>query len=458
MPPLAAAEQERGWSNGSDVCEDHCQGGIRFWRCGFRHLPSKALPFLAHFRLHRRHDLIGAGLHLASDQNGQLLLEWAALLGGHVVGGLVFLREPGLASGGKVLAIRLLELGHPFANLGRPGFPLAQLPLIPLDLIAAADRAVPRRKGGEKRLHAVVVFLEDGIKLVIVTAGATDGQAQKRLRGRVGDVVQGFLPPLLQVDRVELIRVMPVEASRDQRIGIIGPELVPGQLLADEAIIRLVAVERPDDIIAVAPSGGPGVVGFEAIALGEACQIEPEQCPALAVLRRSEQPIDQLLIGVRRRVPDERVHVSRTWRQANQIEGKPTDELDAVRFRRRAQTGLFQLRENESINGIANPAIVPNGRQWRSDRRSKGPRLRVGFLPGLDGAGNEKEARESEGDLDLEPMSNLHADGLNPKNSFGNRRAFRARGILPDAKRKQGLLARVFRSLRQILAGALSLA
>jgi hypothetical protein len=47
---------------------------------------------------------------------------------------------------------------------------------------------------GEEALQAVIVFLEDGIELVVVAAGALDGQPQKGGAEHVGDVVEVLLP------------------------------------------------------------------------------------------------------------------------------------------------------------------------------------------------------------------------------------------------------------------------
>src|SRR5262249_54128613 len=145
---------------------------------------------------------------------------------------------------------------------------------------------------------AVVVSLLDRVEFVIVAAGAAEGDAEERRRGRVGDVVEDLLAPLLDVDGVVLVGWVPEEAGRNQGIGVARRDLVAGELFLDEAIIGLVAVEGADDVIAVAPGIGSRVVGLETVALGVAGEVKPPRCLALSVLRGTQQAIDEPLVGV----------------------------------------------------------------------------------------------------------------------------------------------------------------
>ena len=58
-------------------------------------------------------------------------------------------------------------------------------------------------------------------------------------------------------------RLKPVAISAS---GSSGPQLVAGELLADEAVVRLVGVEGADDVVAVAPRVRPHLVVLEAVA------------------------------------------------------------------------------------------------------------------------------------------------------------------------------------------------
>ncbi len=79
-----------------------------------------------------------------------------------------------------------------------------------------------------------------------------------------------------------------------------GEEHVAGDLLLHEPGVRLVRVERADDVVAVRPGVRPRLVLVVAVRLAVVDHVEPVPRPPLAVLRRREQLVDQLLVGVRR--------------------------------------------------------------------------------------------------------------------------------------------------------------
>ena len=78
-------------------------------------------------------------------------------------------------------------------------------------------------------------------------------------------------------------------------------ELVPGNLFDQEAVERLIAIERFDDIIAKAPGFGKMTIVFESLGFGKSRQVKPVLRPAFAVMRAVEQPIDHALEGIGRR-------------------------------------------------------------------------------------------------------------------------------------------------------------
>ena len=112
--------------------------------------------------------------------------------------------------------------------------------------------------------------------------------------------------------------------------GIVGPEFVARDLLLHKAVVGLVFVERFDDVIAVAPGVGAGLVALEAFAFGVAGEIEPVACPAFAVMRRGEQAIDNLFISFGRLVGHKGVDFFRRGRKAGQVEGDAAQQGDAV--------------------------------------------------------------------------------------------------------------------------------
>jgi hypothetical protein len=172
----------------------------------------------------------------------------------------------------------------------------------------------------EERLQPVVVLLQNRIELVVVAARAAVGHPEEHGANRVGHIVEDLLSPLQQVPRVALVGIVAVERGGDTRVGIARPQLVAGELFADESIVGLVGVERVDHVVAVAPGIGPRFIRLEAFALGVPCQIEPVAAPALAVLRRGQQPVDNVGERVGRPVGKEGSDRLGRRRQSDQIE------------------------------------------------------------------------------------------------------------------------------------------
>src|SRR5579871_6187325 len=112
---------------------------------------------------------------------------------------------------------------------GRIPFLMWQAPVAPL-------------RGGEKRLHAVVVGLGDAIIFVVMAAGAADGEAKKDGACGVRGVVQVVLPPLRMVGAEFVPRAEANITGRGESIGIVGIELIAGQLLLDEPVVGFVGV------------------------------------------------------------------------------------------------------------------------------------------------------------------------------------------------------------------------
>ena len=111
---------------------------------------------------------------------------------------------------------------------------------------------------------------------------------------------------------------MPSRVSRLQHVA--------GQLFLDELPIRPVLVEGADQVIAIGPGVGPRLVLVVAVRLAVVHDVHPVPRPPLAIMRRGQQPVDQLLVGQRIVVAHERVDLLRFRRKSQQIEGEPADE------------------------------------------------------------------------------------------------------------------------------------
>ena len=164
---------------------------------------------------------------------------------------------------------------------------------------------------------------------------------------------------------VRLVGAEPQVAGRDPRVGVVGVELVAGQLLGEEPVVRLVGVERADDVIAIPPGVGPVGVGPVAVGFGVPDQVEPVPSPPLAVLGRGQQAVDQPLVGVGRVVGQKTVDLLGRRRQTRQIECDPADQGPPRRLGRGRQPVFKQLPEHKPIDRIPRP-----GRPFRGSGRT----------------------------------------------------------------------------------------
>ena len=155
---------------------------------------------------------------------------------------------------------------------------------------------------------------------------------------------------------------------------------VAGDLVADELVVRQVAVEGVDHPVAVAP--GVGAVHLRAGGedtrverVGVAGEVEPVAAPALAVSRRRQQAIHDLGEGVRRLVFEEGVHLFRRRRQAGQIERGPAKQGALVGGLGRLESLGLQCRQDIAIKVGARPGGVLDGRRRRRPGPAETPRI-----------------------------------------------------------------------------------
>ena len=205
----------------------------------------------------------------------------------------------------------------------------------------------------EEGLEAVVILVEDRIELVVVALGAAEGHAQERGTDGVGDVHEEFLAAVLHAGLVGFVGVVAEEAGRDVGVDVVGVDLVAGNLFADEAVVGFVVVERLNHIVAIAPDVGANFVGLEAVGVGVAGYVEPFAAPAFTVVGRGEQAIDDFREGVGGVIGQEGLGFFGGGREADKIERGAAEERDFVGGAVGPEVLLFQLREDERIDGIA---------------------------------------------------------------------------------------------------------
>ena len=129
-----------------------------------------------------------------------------------------------------------------------------------------------------------------------------------------------------------------------------GGKQVAGDVLLHELVVREVLVESADHVVAIAPGVLLVEVEFVAVGFGEAHQIEPVPGPALAIVRRDQQPVDDLFISLRGIVGKERRDLFGRGRQAGEVEGDAAQQGGLVRGRRRSDALCFQLGEEERVD------------------------------------------------------------------------------------------------------------
>ena len=197
---------------------------------------------------------------------------------------------------------------------------------------------------------------------MVVAAGAADRQGEKGAAHGVDllvdDVDQHLVDVLLgehlgaeheETRGGDLLEALRVGLRRHQ---------VAGDLLPDEAVEGLVAVQGVDDVVAVAEGVGEGDVLVEAVRVGVAGDVEPVAAPAFAVVGRGEEPVDDPGEGVGALVGQEVLDLGFRRGQADQVERGAAEKRAPVGWRHRREAAFLEARQDEAIEGMADPVLV----------------------------------------------------------------------------------------------------
>ena len=216
-------------------------------------------------------------------------------------------------------------------EFGERGLALGELLLVVgLDLRIAGGREQRQVFGlgflarREDAVERVVVRLRDGVELVVVAPRAGDGEAHEAAADDVDAVVDdvGLV--------VEEAASEGEKAERGVWDGVFRRgDLVPGDLLDDELVVRQVGIQRGDDPVAVGVAVGEIarlVAGEVALGVGVARHVEPVAAPAFAVAGRGEQAVHDFGKGVGRGVLFKRLDLRGGRRQAGEVVGRAADE------------------------------------------------------------------------------------------------------------------------------------
>ena len=98
------------------------------------------------------------------------------------------------------------------------------------------------------------------------------------------------------------------EAGGHNRIPVVRPKGITGDLFLQEPVVRLVGIEGLDDVVTVRPGVGAQLVALKAVRVGVVGNIQPVPGESFAVVGRGQKFIDQIFVGIGIRVFDKRLH------------------------------------------------------------------------------------------------------------------------------------------------------
>ncbi len=137
---------------------------------------------------------------------------------------------------------------------------------------------------------------------MVVTAGAPESEPEKGRAGRGHPIYNRLHAILLEIDTAFIVAGrIAMKAGGDELIDGWIRQHVTGDLLDHELVERHIAVQSVDHPVAVLPHLAWCVDGIT-VGIGIARHIEPVTAPSLAVVRRSEQPVDDAFVSVSARI------------------------------------------------------------------------------------------------------------------------------------------------------------
>ena len=270
---------------------------------------------------------------------------------------------------------------------------------------------------------------------MVMAPRAPERQPEKHRAGRlhaVDDILNGILLRHNAVFRVA--PVIPVEARRQPLLEGRIRQHIPGQLFQHEPVKRLVPIEAVDDVIPPPPHH-PLPVVLIAVGIGIARRIEPPRGHPLAKTRRSQQPVHQLLVSLRRGIPQKGIQLPRRRRQTGQVERHAARLRLPARRRPHRQALFAQARRDEMIDTRRTRRRLrwhktpmrlplgalphPRGQRLLLSRRQRQPRVGRRHLlalllarnTGHEFAGRNRRARLL---LHVEPQRNAFGLGVRP--------------------------------------------
>ena len=188
---------------------------------------------------------------------------------------------------------------------------------------------------------------------MIVAAGALHGKAKHATPDSRNHVVQVFVTEFRVILLTEAnLGIAAQKARGDQAvIGHCG-QFVARDLLAQHGAVGFVLVEGADHVIAVAPGVGAVEIVLKAVGIGVAGHVKPVPPPALAIVGRGEQPLDQFVPGSGRGVVQKLCGFGWCGRQADQVCISAPQQSDAVCFGGALQSFFGESGVDEKVNRV----------------------------------------------------------------------------------------------------------
>ena len=284
---------------------------------------------------------------------------------GHSFGPGVHLRFPG----------RLARLKGSF-GLGHPCPDRSDL----FELGGRVDRGAGLVGVVEEGEQAEILLVRERIELVGVALGTLGGDPQHCLAEAVDPIKHLDHPELLRNDRPFLVEHAVAKESGGHDLILRGiREQVAGHLLDHEAVVRKIAIDRPDHPVAPGPLL-PRRILLVAVGVGIARQIEPVTGPLLAVAVAGEEFFHRGVVAV----PEISGHVVGRGRQPHEVEPQPPAEERCIGLGRRLEADRRELGADEGIDRVGGRRRhLRDGRLLRAHKRPVGGVRGAGIDPPL---------------------------------------------------------------------------
>ena len=188
---------------------------------------------------------------------------------------------------------------------------------------------------------------------MIMTPRAFRGHAKKCRRRRVHKIFQTLILVVFGVIGLIVPCAEAEKTCRDHGLLRTVCDFIACQLVADELVIRHVAVERIDDPVTVLPGEWLHLIAFVSAGLCKSNNIQPMASPAFSKLRRVEQLVNQVFNGSRILLAvTESMELAITGREPCDIPIEPSNQSRDLGRRCGGQSMCRQRTADKLVDGI----------------------------------------------------------------------------------------------------------